>query len=231
MITEESFGRRLRRERERRKIALSSISANTKISAALFEALEREDVSRWPAGIFRRAFIRAYAENVGLDADDVVREFLERFPDPAQPLTPALADSPTSSPARQTTLRLTLADAGTPILERALADLRCRLTAIACDASIVAAVVAVAYAASGRFWLPVAISMLSYYWVGVVLLGNTPGMYLRQRVARRGDSRSTSVSIQGVMHAADTLLVRFNRAASAPDPQRPLQSETGTTGS
>ena len=94
MITEESFGRRLRRERERRKIALSSISANTKISAALFEALEREDVSRWPAGIFRRAFIRAYAENIGLDADDVVREFLERFPDPAQPLSPALADCP-----------------------------------------------------------------------------------------------------------------------------------------
>ena len=82
-MTEESFGRRLRRERERRQIALSSISANTKISATLFAALERDDVSRWPSGIFRRAFIRAYAEGIGLDPDEVAREFLECFPDPA----------------------------------------------------------------------------------------------------------------------------------------------------
>ena len=68
-MTEESFGGRLRRERERRQIALSSLSANTKIGVALFEGLEREDLSRWPPGIFRRAFIRAYAEGIGLDAD------------------------------------------------------------------------------------------------------------------------------------------------------------------
>jgi cytoskeletal protein RodZ len=82
-MPEETFGTRLRRERERRHIALSSIVENTKISASLFEALERDDVSRWPSGIFRRAFIRSYAAAIGLDADAIAKEFLERFPDPS----------------------------------------------------------------------------------------------------------------------------------------------------
>jgi len=87
-MPDDSFGTRLRSERERRHIALASISENTKISASLFEGLERDDVSRWPSGIFRRAFIRSYAAAIGLDADAIAREFLERFPDPAE-ATPA----------------------------------------------------------------------------------------------------------------------------------------------
>ncbi|PYR28588.1 MAG: hypothetical protein DMF98_02480 [Acidobacteria bacterium] len=79
------FGRRLRMERERRTITLASISDNTKISQSLLEGLERDDVSRWPSGIFRRSFIRAYAQAIGLDPDVVAKEFLERFPDPVDP--------------------------------------------------------------------------------------------------------------------------------------------------
>src|SRR3954471_12455275 len=84
----------LRRERERRRIALQSISANTKISASLFEALERGDVSRWPSGIFRRSFIRAYASAIGLDAEAIAREFLEKFPDPLETPAPTAAPAP-----------------------------------------------------------------------------------------------------------------------------------------
>ena len=76
-----TFGPRLRQERERRQISLTSIAENTKISRSLLEALERDDVSRWPHGIFRRAFVRSYAEAIGLTPDDVVREFAERFPE------------------------------------------------------------------------------------------------------------------------------------------------------
>src|SRR5215472_11910175 len=101
-MPEETFGARLRRERERRQIALSSISENTKISASLFEGLERNDVSRWPSGIFRRAFIRSYAQAIGLDPDAIAKEFLERFPDPAEmaPAEPAsvAASSKSSKP-------------------------------------------------------------------------------------------------------------------------------------
>ena len=60
---------------------LPSIAANTKISLGLLQALERGDLSRWPSGIFRRAFIRAYAEAAGLDPVAITHEFLERFPD------------------------------------------------------------------------------------------------------------------------------------------------------
>jgi cytoskeletal protein RodZ len=78
-----TFGPRLRQERERRHISLTSIAENTKISRTLLEALERDDVSRWPTGIFRRSWVRSYAQAIGLDPDEVLREFLERFPDPA----------------------------------------------------------------------------------------------------------------------------------------------------
>ena len=87
----DSFGSRLRYERERRQIALKSIAESTKIGVTLLEALERDDVSRWPSGIFRKSFIRSYAEAVGLDADMIVREFVERHPDPLEADTAAPA--------------------------------------------------------------------------------------------------------------------------------------------
>jgi cytoskeleton protein RodZ len=73
------FGGKLRQARERRGISLRQIAANTKISTAALEALERNDISRLPGGIFSRAFVRSYATEVGLDPDETVREFLARF--------------------------------------------------------------------------------------------------------------------------------------------------------
>ena len=61
------FGPRLRMERERRRITLDSIAANTKISVGLLKDLEEDNVSRWPAGIYRRSFIKAYAPQSNLD--------------------------------------------------------------------------------------------------------------------------------------------------------------------
>jgi helix-turn-helix protein len=78
----ESFGARLRQQRERQQIALSAIAEQTKIKLSLLEGLERDDLSHWPAGIFRRAFVRAYAGAIALEPDVVVREFVELHPDP-----------------------------------------------------------------------------------------------------------------------------------------------------
>ena len=50
-----TLGSYLRRERERRGLALRTISENTKVSIGLLEGLEADDISRWPGGIFRRA--------------------------------------------------------------------------------------------------------------------------------------------------------------------------------
>jgi len=80
----ESFGTRLRQQRERRRISLASIASETKISVLLLERLERDDFTHWPVGIFGRAFVRTYAHAIGLDPNPIVREFLELHPDPAE---------------------------------------------------------------------------------------------------------------------------------------------------
>ena len=60
-------------------MSLRDIAADTKFSIASLEALERNDPSRLPGGIFARAFVRSYAAEVGLDPEATVREFVERF--------------------------------------------------------------------------------------------------------------------------------------------------------
>lgn len=80
MSDRDTFGPRLRRERERRGIALETIAVVTKVGVDLWDGLERNDFARWPSGIFARAFVRDYARAVGLDADEVVEEFCRLFP-------------------------------------------------------------------------------------------------------------------------------------------------------
>jgi len=75
----DDFGGKLRQARERRGISLRQIAASTKISASALDGLERNDISKLPGGIFSRAFVRSYAVEVGLDPDETVNEFLERF--------------------------------------------------------------------------------------------------------------------------------------------------------
>ena len=106
----ESFGAGLRQRREEQQIALSTIAERTKIKLSLLEGLERDDVSRWPSGIFRRAFVRDYARAIGLQPEIVVREFLDRYPDPPEDVTTVLnaqaaADAAPASAGPPTRLR------------------------------------------------------------------------------------------------------------------------------
>jgi transcriptional regulator with XRE-family HTH domain len=79
MADQDQFGPRLRREREKRRIELEEIAVATNVGIELWEGLERNDFSRWPTGIFARAFVRDYARVVGLDADAIVDEFCRHF--------------------------------------------------------------------------------------------------------------------------------------------------------
>ena len=79
MSDRDSFGPRLRRERERRGITLEMLATSTKVNTDLWVGLERNDFSRWPSGIFARAFVRDYARTLGLDADAVVDDFCRHF--------------------------------------------------------------------------------------------------------------------------------------------------------
>jgi transcriptional regulator with XRE-family HTH domain len=183
----EGFGPRLRRERERRHITLATIAEQTKINTALFEGLERDDVSRWPSGIFRKAFLKSYARAIGLDPEETLREFVERFPDPIDPpaAPPAGAPAvehpgaPSAVDADDSVLRLKLAEAGLPFSGgRFLSDARGRWAAVAWDAGVVFAIALSVFVALDTFWTPLSVSMLCYYLGGILILGNTPGVCL-----------------------------------------------------
>ena len=98
----DSFGARLRQQRERQQIALSSIAEQTKIKVSLLEELERDDLSHWPVGIFRRSFIRGYAQAIGLDPAPVLVEFLALYPDPTD-IVPAPEIIPMADEGREIT--------------------------------------------------------------------------------------------------------------------------------
>lgn len=101
MIAERrAFGDRLRRQRQRKNLSLTEIAAITKVGASHFAALERGDCSRWPGGVYNRAFIRAYAQAIGLDPDETTAEFAEcHEPPPAlaspDPAAESAGDTPT----------------------------------------------------------------------------------------------------------------------------------------
>ena len=78
--TSTGFGQMLREARERRGVSLRQIANATKISMAVLEALERNDISKLPGGIFGRAFVRSYAIEVGLDPETTIQRFIAHFP-------------------------------------------------------------------------------------------------------------------------------------------------------
>lgn len=75
------FSARLRRQREVSGRTLRQIAESTKLGVRTLEALERGDLTRLPPAIFRRAVVRAYAREIGLDAEQTLKEFLEVAPD------------------------------------------------------------------------------------------------------------------------------------------------------
>ena len=84
-----TFGEELRRERLIREVSLEEISSATKISVRLLTALEKSDLSRLPAPVFTRGFIRSYSRHLGLDPDEMVNAYLAGFaPDKARDTGP-----------------------------------------------------------------------------------------------------------------------------------------------
>ena len=94
-VTQEAFGSRLRVEREKRGLTLKAISDSTKIKQSLFAGLERGDVSKWPGGLFRRAYLREYASAVGLPTEPLVEEFVRLFPEETDWVPPSDHPPPT----------------------------------------------------------------------------------------------------------------------------------------
>lgn len=173
-VTEaKEFGAALREERERRGISLDVIAQKTKVSASVLSGLEKGDLSRWPSGIFRRAFLRSYATAVGLDPEATLAEFLRVFPDDvrAKPRTAVAAAQHYSAAS---TLRLGLAERLHP-----LHDSR-RVCGVAIDATVVLVVLG-----AGSFAVGIDAGLLAAVTIGVIwhaagalLWGSSPGLWL-----------------------------------------------------
>jgi transcriptional regulator with XRE-family HTH domain len=181
----DDLGAWLRRERERSGVSLDTISTRTKVSRSLLDALERNDVSRWPGGIFRRAFVRGYANAVGLDPDYVVALFVRAFPEELPATASPSADGAAqraagiASQRPEFTLRLTLA----PEVSRwqeALARLGAAITDLM--APITLALPSGLLGGLSLFWIVLAVVAVLYLTVGTLVLGTTPGLWMIQRV-------------------------------------------------
>jgi len=91
----ESFGAKLKSEREKKGITLDDISLSTKIGTRLLRALEEEHFDQLPGGIFNKGFVRAYARHLGLDEEQTVADYLAASGDgpPPKTLEPEIAQA------------------------------------------------------------------------------------------------------------------------------------------
>src|SRR5256714_10084791 len=72
----ESFGARLKREREQRGVTLDDIALTTKIGKRFLSALEEDRFDQLPGGIFSKGFVRAYARHLAIDEEQAVADYL-----------------------------------------------------------------------------------------------------------------------------------------------------------
>jgi len=69
------LGEFLRRERQARGISLQQIAADTRISMKMLQAIEDGDGEQLPAPVLIKGFLRAYAQRIGLDPENVIIEY------------------------------------------------------------------------------------------------------------------------------------------------------------
>jgi cytoskeletal protein RodZ len=94
-----SIGADLRHAREQRGWSLEQLSDRTRIAVSKLAAIEANSFDRLPDGFYRRAFLRAYAREVGLDTERVVDAYHAQCADHPLPATADVASvrrNPTS---------------------------------------------------------------------------------------------------------------------------------------
>jgi hypothetical protein len=196
MVSERrAFGERLRRQRERKRITLEAISQATKVPASLFASLERGDCSRWPAAIYARAYVRGYAEAVGLHANDTVEDFAAAFYPPV--LAPEDGETPVRPP--RGTLRLSLAEAS--LIQSG--DIGRRVALAAADLLLGCLIATVAHVGLGAgVWATVGCT-LAYFTIGRVV-SNDPLLYWAFQRGRTAPGRSRAEATPEDVAVAET---------------------------
>lgn len=75
------LGQLLKKARTERGISLDDIQESTKIRKRYLEAIEEGNYKALPGNFYVRAFIKSYAETVGLDPDEVLRLYRNVIPE------------------------------------------------------------------------------------------------------------------------------------------------------
>lgn len=83
-------GDELRRARERAGIERNAVAQRLRLRLSQLDALEQDDYAQLPPPTFVRGYIRTYAREVGLDADDLIAVYdASAAPAEEPPITPA----------------------------------------------------------------------------------------------------------------------------------------------
>lgn len=70
-----TVGETLRHAREQHGLSLIDIAHRTNIAPHVLDSIERNAMIDVPRGVFARGYLRAYAAEVGLDGERLVREY------------------------------------------------------------------------------------------------------------------------------------------------------------
>ncbi len=80
MLALSELGGRLRTAREEKGISLDQLQSMTKIQKKYLSGIEKGDYSQIPGKFYVRAFIKQYAEAVGLSPDELFEEYKNEIP-------------------------------------------------------------------------------------------------------------------------------------------------------
>ena len=181
------FCARLKAVRERSGRSLDEIAASTKVSASIFRAFERNDLSRWPKGIFGRSFLRDYLRAIGQDPEPFVEEFVRLFPQGAN----LYSDTSSARASTPGAARLSMTLAVEPRDRVASAAGRCLAAGL--DILGIAVATGLVLALTGiSIWAAAVVATIGYFSLGTALVGRSFATWWtceRESVRWRHESR------------------------------------------
>lgn len=191
----------LKAARERKGVTLAEIANATKVPAYMYAALERNDLRRWPKGLFRRSFFRGYAGMIGVPVADWCAEFTRLFPDDeGAALAIAAGEVVEADPADEVRLALDAEWHGPR------ASVLLRLLAALIDAGVVLAMAALAWVAGMDMPATTAMVVLAYFSLGTVVFSGSPAKWA---ISERQSIFDTA------MHGPATIAAAWKRGADA----------------
>ncbi len=83
----QSVGEKLREERLKKQVSLDDVYKETKVHPRILEALEQDRAHNFLSPIYIKGFIRTYARYLGLDAEALLKEYIDsqKTEPPAEP--------------------------------------------------------------------------------------------------------------------------------------------------